>query len=85
MKPMNKTVTDKESTEGGSAEPEFPSVTPAPRPIRSAFEDKSPSITLRKRRRLGEGRPVTEKMPKPTTSCRVCGGAHPSRMCDVGR
>jgi hypothetical protein len=77
--------TDKGSTKWGSPTPESAPETPPPRAIRSAFEDRSPSVTLRKRRRFGDDKPAKapagEKAPK---RCGVCSGAHPTKKCDVG-
>jgi hypothetical protein len=77
--------TDKESTDWGSSKPQSPPGTPLPRFIRSAFEDRTPSATLRKRRRPGTERPAKqaagEKAPK---RCGVCSGDHPTRKCAVG-
>jgi len=69
---------DKESTDGGSAPKD------APR-IKSAFEDRSPTPSLKRRRRLGEDRVAAAPVKAGVKGCGVCGGAHPTRMCDRGK
>jgi hypothetical protein len=58
------------------------------KPIRSAFEDRTSSLPIRKRRRLGDERKAKTTLEKKLGNpggCSVCGGAHPTRMCDSGK